>query len=115
MDPTVTVEPDVCFTSRLVSRKHGWLHNIEGKWYFEDNPKNLNGTFYNGVKIPRPVGERKSSVPLQNGDILRIDNEDLSNANENGVLMMFTTDKTKGDWITHPLPEGERWARRPNS
>ena len=48
--PDVPNTPDILFTSRIVSREHGWIRNIDDQWFFVDNPKNLNGTFHNGVK-----------------------------------------------------------------
>ena len=42
---------------------------------------------------------------LENGDILRIDNSDLNNACDNGVLLLFTTDAIQGKWTAYPLEE----------
>ncbi len=95
--------PDVRFSSKIVSREHGWIRNIDDQWYFVDNPRNLNGTFYNGIKIPRPEGGAKQPVKLENGDILRIDNEDLNHVSAHGVLMMFTTANIRGQWDAFPL------------
>lgn len=104
IDPTRTSEaPDIPFGSRIVSRIHGWFHNIEGQWYYVDNPKNLNGTFHNGVKMERPLPGKKRSVMLSDGDILRIDNDNLNFTNKDGVLMLFTTAAVSGNWTTVPL------------
>lgn len=103
-DPSGSNAPDIPLTSKIASREHGWLMNIEGQWFFVDNPKNLNGTFHNGKKIPRPLAGKKKSTPLENGDILRIDNEDLNHVNKDGVLMMFSTTAIKGQWTSFPLP-----------
>lgn len=102
-DPATGNSPDILLTSKIASREHGWLMNIEGQWFFVDNPKNLNGTFHNGRKIPRPLAGRKKSIPLENGDILRIDNQDLNHVSKDGVLMMFTTTAVKGHWSAFPL------------
>lgn len=102
-DPNMANTPDVLFTSPIVSREHGWLKNVEDQWYFVDNPKNLNGTFHNGIKIPRPISGVKQPVPLEDGDVLRIDNEDLNHVSAQGVLMMFTTVPVKGNWTVYPL------------
>lgn len=104
IDPTRTgSSPDIPFASMIVSREHGWLRNIDGQWYYTDNPKNLNGTFYNGSKLPRSAEGQACSVPLSNGDVLRVDNEDLNRANRNGVLMLFTTGAAEGTWSTYAL------------
>ncbi len=101
-DPSMPNTPDILFSSGLVSRQHGWIRNIDDRWYFVDNPTSLNGTFHNGRKIPRSAGI-KQSVPLENGDILRVDNADFNRANSQGVLMLFTTQAVTGTWTTFPL------------
>ncbi len=102
-DPEMPNTPDVLFTSRIVSREHGWIRNIDDQWFFVYNPKNLNCTFHNGVKVPRPKTGIKTPIMLENGDVLRIDNEDLNHVSAQGVLMLFTTATIKGTWTTHPL------------
>ena len=102
-DPIRAVTPDISFTSPIVSREHGWISNVDGQWYYVDNPQNLNGTFHNGYKIPRPMAGQRRPVPLENGDILRIDNDDLDHVNRNGVLMLFTTAQVHGEWATCSL------------
>lgn len=102
-DPDTPDAPDILFSSKIVSRVHGWLKSIEGQWYYVDNPKNLNGTFYNGRKIPRPLSGMKRPTPLSHGDVLRIDNEDLNHGSSQGVLMLFTTAAVTGVWTVYPL------------
>lgn len=102
-DPDMPNTPDILFSSKIVSREHGWIQNIDDQWYFIDNPKNLNGTFYNGTKITRPLNGMKRPVPLENGDVLRVDNEDLDHVSSQGVLMLFTTTPIKGIWTVYPL------------
>ena len=102
-DPTMPNTPDILFESPIVSREHGWIQNIDDMWFFVDNPKNLNGTFHNGRKIPRPLSGIKQPTPLENGDVLRIDNENLNNVSSNGVLMLFSTAPVKGTWTTLSL------------
>ena len=102
-DPGIPNTPDILFTSKIVSREHGWIQNIDGQWFFVDNPNNLNGTFHNGMKIPRPKHGQKMHIMLESGDVLRIDNEDLNHVSSQGVLMLFTTATIKGAWTTHQL------------
>ena len=102
-DPNMPNTPDILFISGIVSREHGWIRNVDNQWYFVDNPRNLNGTFHNGVKIPRPMTGIKQPVPLENGDILRVDNPNLQHGNAQGVLMLFTTVTVEGVWTTFPL------------
>lgn len=95
--------PDIPFSSAIVSRMHGSLHHVNGQWFYVDNPKNLNGTFHNGMKISRPMKGIKKPIPLTNGDILRIDNEDLDQVSSDGVLMLFTTVPLADSWAVYPL------------
>lgn len=102
-DPDIPNTPDILFTSKIVSREHGWIQNIDDQWFFVDNPKNLNGTFHNGVKVPRRADGMKTPIMLESGDVLRIDNEDLNHVSAQGVLMLFTTATIKGNWTTYLL------------
>lgn len=101
--PDALNAPDVLFNSRIVSREHGWFRNIDNQWFFVDNPKNLNGTFHNGVKIPRPEVGESTPVMLESGDVLRIDSDDFDNVSAHGVFMLFTTATVKGTWTTYQL------------
>lgn len=104
-DPDIPNTPEILFSSNIVSREHGWIQNIDDQWFFVDNPSNLNGTFHNGVKIAKPRNRNKTPVMLENGDVLRIDNEDLNHVSAQGVLMLFTTATIKGTWTTYPLKQ----------
>lgn len=102
-DPNIPNTPEILFTSKIVSREHGWIRNIDGLWFYVDNPQNLNGTFHNGVKINKPRNGSKNPKMLESGDVLRIDNEDLNHVSSQGVLMLFTTATIKGTWTMYPL------------
>lgn len=101
--PDMPNVPDIRLSSMIASKEHGWLRHIEDQWYYVDNPKNLNGTFHNGVKIPRSGMRNRRPTPLEDGDILRIDNEDLNRPSSKGVLMLFTTAPAKGTWTSYRL------------
>ncbi len=102
-DPNMPSCPDILFTSPIVSREHGWISSIDGQWYYVDNPGNLNGTFYKGVKISRPRPGMKKPTFLESGDVLRIDNDDLNHTNPRGVFMLFTREPVRGRWTVYPL------------
>ena len=102
-DSNMPDTPDICFASKIVSREHGWIENIDGQWFFVDNPNNLNGTFHNGIKVPRSKRGIKIPILLENGDVLRIDNEDLDHVSSQGVLMFFTTTPVAGTWTSYLL------------
>ena len=96
--------PDIPMHSPIVSRKHGTFANMDGQWYFINNPDNLNGTFYNGVKIPAPINGKNKLVMLKDKDILRIDGDNLKKYDENGVVILFTTNTViEGEWTSFPL------------
>ncbi len=100
----------IALKSPIASRRHGALMQFGDDWYFVDEPQNLNGTYYNGKKIPRPAPGTKTRVKLCNGDVLRIDNEDLNNPDQRGVWMLFTTDAIGGTWKYFSL-EGKNEVR----
>lgn len=91
--------PDISFDSLIVSRSHAVFRYSRGRWGYVDNPRNTNGTFLNGKKLEK-TGRL---VELKDGDILRIDNEDLEQARRDGVLMLFTTRPGRGTWSVLPL------------
>ncbi len=102
-DPNLSSIPDIPLSSYLVSRRHGWLRNPGGDWFFSDSSENTNGTYYNGRKIPRSETGRNTSVALHNGDILRIDNSGFGNFSSDGVLMLFSTIPIQGQFTSYSL------------
>lgn len=103
---TPELQQDIILESKIVSRQHGYIQNIDGEWYYIEQGS-LNGTYYNGNRIP--VGENKKSdaVKLKNGDILRIDSQDLENPETRGIWMMFTTESIGNQWKTVLLRKKE--------
>lgn len=93
---------DIPLESAIVGRQHGEFVGIDGTWYYIDKGS-INGTYLNGEKIqnqPKCASEPKL---LKNGDILRIDSEDLNAPDNRGVWMMFTTDSIGNMWNSVPL------------
>lgn len=95
---------DIAVPSPIVSRQHGWFRKINNVWYFCDNPKNLNGTYYNGHFLPRSKTDKPTAVELQDGDMLRVDAQDLTHPSPDGVLILFTTTGAWGNWTAYELP-----------
>lgn len=93
---------DISLESKIASRQHGVLTSIDGVWYFTDKGSS-NGTYYNGVKISNTTGEKIKPVILKNGDIFRIDCDNLENPDDRGVWMMFTTGPVGNQWQTVKL------------
>lgn len=93
-------ENEICLISGIVSREHGQLRNIEGQWFYVDNPGNKNGTFRNGVRIPRPLTGIRQPVFLENGDILQVRGPAH---NDLDVTMLFVTASVPGEWMRFML------------
>lgn len=78
--------------SSIVSREHGMLQKSGHDWYFLDNPRNTNGTYLNGRKIPRPQNSAQMvPVRLADGDVLSINNSASRDSNPHAVLMVFSS------------------------
>ncbi len=96
---------DIDLHSGIVSRNHGEFiyEDVEGVYYYRDN-NSLNGTFYNGNKLEQ-LNERGSrAVRLSDGDILRIDCENLMNPRNDAVIIIFSTKFSVGEkWNRFPL------------
>lgn len=83
---------DVVLTSHLVSRHHGRIALIGGKWYMEDMGS-TNGLIYNNANIQRKE--------IGDGDFIRID--DGVETVTNGVLFVFSLDASTSKWYTLPI------------
>lgn len=83
---------DIRLASKIVSRNHGEIiyEDVEGIYYYRDN-NSLNGTFYNGAKLEQLNEKGTRAVRLSDGDILRIDCENLLNPRTDAVILIFST------------------------
>lgn len=95
-------EPEISLEAKIVSRVHGKIINIDGDWYYVDLGS-LNGTYYNSEKLSITGRGESDAVKLKNGDVLRIDSEDLDNPEERGVWMLFSTECIGNQWKTISL------------
>ncbi len=96
---------DIKIASGIVSRNHGEFiyEDVEGIFYYRDN-NSLNGTFYNGVKLEQLNERGTRAVRLSDGDILRIDCENLMNPRSDAVIIIFSTAfSVKETWKRYPL------------
>lgn len=99
-------EIDIVLNSKIVSRQHGKLVNLNDQWFFSDNGS-ANGTYYNGDKIETDSDGNMFPVSLSNGDILRIDSNNLLNPDSRGVWMMFSSHSHGNVWNTIELVKDE--------
>ncbi len=83
---------DIDLSSGIASRNHGEIiyEDVEGVYYYRDN-NSLNGTFYNGVKLEQLNERGTRAVRLSDGDILRIDCDNLLNPRSDAVILIFST------------------------
>lgn len=94
--------PDIAVKSEIVGRKHGRFTSLDGQWYYGDGGS-INGTLYNGTKISSGINGRVRPIPLQNGDVLRVDTTDLMHPDPRGVMMVFLTAQAEGTWNLYAL------------
>ncbi len=77
--------------SSIVSRRHGEFvyDQSEDAYYYLDN-NSLNGTYVNGRKLESYNQRGSKAVRLSDGDILRIDRQNLDNPHEESVVIIFS-------------------------
>ena len=83
---------DIKMKSKIVSRDHGEFifEEMDGVYYYRDN-NSLNGTFFNGVKLEKLNERGTKAVKLSDGDVLRIDCNNLRNPRNDAVIIIFST------------------------
>lgn len=101
---TPVSSPDIPLESVIVGREHGELVYVDNEWYYIDKGS-INGTYLNGEKIGNGGKEQSKLYLLQDGDVLRIDSNDLSHPDSRGIWMLFTTNLVGDVWENFPLNE----------
>ncbi len=82
--------PSIPLHSAIAGRHHGEFHFDEASRSFVYRDLNsLNGTYYNGERIPAKDDSGSEPVSLRDGDVLRIDSTDLQHPD--AVAMIFCT------------------------
>lgn len=104
--PTDENNPDIPLYSKIAGRKHAELKGLGADWFYIDKGS-INGTYYNGSKIKTGINGSITPVPLNNGDVLRIDSDNLNYPDSRGVWMLFTTDNVMGEWCNYSLNNRE--------
>lgn len=112
LSPLLDAGPDIQINSNVVSHRHGNFRCQNSIWYYADNVKVKNSTYYNGRRLQ--PGEE---VQLFHKDILRIDS--MSTPNPQGVWILFSAASILGTWENRDissLPEGQKlWIGRDSS
>ncbi len=83
---------DIQLPSSIVSSMHGTFTYYNSEYYYTDEI-NLNGTYLNGVKIPKQPGKPSAAQKLRDGDILTIGVNDVNK--DNTVYILFSTSSGK--------------------
>ena len=99
---TPVSSPDIPLESEIAGRQHGELVCVDQEWYYIDNGS-INGTYLNGEKIENQPKQRSKSYLLKDGDVLRIDSNDLSRPDQRGIWMLFTVNLVGNIWENFPL------------
>lgn len=89
--------PDIPLDSVIAGRKQGEFICVDEEWFFCDKGS-VNGTYFNGKKIEKGINGNTKPVMLSNGDILRIDSNNLDAPDDRGVWIMFTTEPIGSEW-----------------
>lgn len=94
---TPDIKKDISLESKIASRNHGKIQNINGSWYYIELGS-LNGTYLNGKKIQTTANKVSNPIQLNNGDVLRINSKELNRLDNNGVWMLFSTETIGNEW-----------------
>lgn len=94
--------PDISLKSKIAGRQHGEFFYVEDQLFYSDRGS-VNGTFYNGKKISPGLSGRSNPIMINDGDILRIDYDDLSVPDVRGVWMLFVAGEIQGQWTYYSL------------
>lgn len=94
--------PDIPISSIIVSRSHGEISYVSGKYYYRDCGS-TNGTYINGAIIGTKNVDGVQAVELKNGDILSFDLVENGKHHEQRVIAIFTT----------ALPQSAKWQQVP--
>ncbi len=86
--------PTVALNSSIVSRNHGEINFIGGKYYFTDNDS-ANGTYINGVLIGKKSHDNQTVKEIKDGDILRFDVLKNGEHHNERLTCIFTTSVSK--------------------
>lgn len=94
---------DLRIASEIMSREHGEFifDDSDGSYYYIDN-NSYNGTFINGNKLLGFNDRGSKAFPLADGDIIRIDRDELGDPHPESVLMVFSTTLSGNEqWKDH--------------
>lgn len=80
----------------------GVFREVEGEWFYIDDPANPGLTLLNGRPLPRPLRGIRQPVPLDSGTVLRITGQA-----KDAAVMLFLSGHPADEWTCHPLSRRE--------
>ncbi|MGN0316256.1 MAG: FHA domain-containing protein [Fusicatenibacter sp.] len=93
---------DIPLNSSIASRSHGEFLLMDDGYCYRDT-NSLNGTYINGTLYGRESDEGLTVCKLQDGDVLRIDQQNLNCTHKDAVLMIFSQSEDHRIWKDVPL------------
>ena len=87
--------PTVALFSSIVSRNHGEINFIGGKYYYTDNDS-ANGTYINGTLIGKKSPQDQTTKEIKDGDIIQFDILKNGEHHSERLICIFTTSVSKG-------------------
>ena len=87
--------PTVALFSSIVSRNHGEINFIGGKYYYTDNDS-ANGTYINGTLIGKKSPQNQTTKEIKDGDIIQFDILKNGEHHSERLICIFTTSVSKG-------------------
>jgi len=90
-------DPDIKFYKASVSRHHGILKNVMGKWHYYDS-FGINGTCYNGSFLAKPVNGRGKPKHLKHGDVFVFGNKNNPKINFEIAWGMYLVGEYGSEW-----------------
>lgn len=93
---------DIGISALPTGSRCGVFREVEGEWFYIDDPANPALTRLNGRPLPRPLRGIRQPVPLDSGTVLRITGQAADAA-----VMLFLSGYSADGWTCHPLSRKE--------
>ena len=96
---------DITINSSIVSRLHGEIANVNGKYYYRDLDS-TNGTYVNGKLYGRQEIAAQSAVQLEDLNVITFDIKEGERHHPERIFGLFTTTPiTESNWQKISLSE----------
>lgn len=92
------ISPDILLYTPTVSRSHGVFENMDGLWFYFDDPHIKNRTFYNNKLLGTGMGGKPKPVMLRSGDVLILGCGKDPAINDKTVWILFLSTTITEPW-----------------